>query len=455
MGSRAAWTRVERASRLGAVAAGQAVRTGTNHARAKLAGNAAALDRDAEFLDFIERFVRTVGNLKGASLKLGQLLALHGSGLSSPEARAEFDRLMAPVFDSVPPVSTAAMRSALRRELGPHAAEVEIDDEPIAAASIGQVYRGTYRGNDVAVKIQYPGISARVTADLKNLALLGRSSRRAFPGVDLPPILDEVSRQISQELDYVREAENQLRAQSLAAGHPVWRIPTVFSQVSGRRVLISEYLPGTPFEDLRTLDVAERDRIGEAVYRFYSGGVNRTGEFCADPHPGNILLLEDGRLGFLDFGLYTRMPADAFRAQKDLLIATMEQRTDEIQRLLVAMGFLAPDAGPRRAERLLDLMTDVAGWYLTEDPVTVTDDLAQRATARLVAMQRGAFDIARYGTLTPEHVFARRTEVAMCSLLSRLEATGSWGAIVREWCYDLPPTTPMGAEIARWEAARA
>ena len=176
-------------------------------------------------------------------------------------------------------------------ELGEPLEEVfdDFDEEPIAAASIGQVYRARlHDGREVAVKVQYPGVAAAVRADMQNLGLILRLAKRIAPGMDPKAIGEEIRSRIQEELDYELEAQNQRALARIFRGHPFIVIPDVVTSLSRERVMVSEFVHGTGFEELKGYPQAERDRIGEIMFRFYFGCLYRHRQFSGDPHPGNF-----------------------------------------------------------------------------------------------------------------------------------------------------------------------
>ena len=174
------------------------------------------------------------------------------------------------------------------------AAFSEFDPEPIAAASIGQVYRAdaAATARDVAVKVQYPGINDAVRADMKNLGVLMRLARSITPELDIKAVGDEIRERIVEELDYELEASNQRTMARLYDGHPFIAHPRrSITSLCRERVIVTEFVEGDRFEALAAEPEAERDRIGEIVFRFYFGSMYRHRRFSGDPHPGNMIRL--------------------------------------------------------------------------------------------------------------------------------------------------------------------
>ncbi len=142
---------------------------------------------------------------------------------------------------------------------------------------------------------------------MQNLDLIMRLLKRMTPSLDVKAVTAEIRDRIAEELDYELEAQNQRSLARIFKGHPFIVVPEVVSELSRERVLVSDFVEGVGFEELKGYPQAERDRIGEIVFRFFLGCLYRHRQFSGDPHPGNFLLLADGRIAFLDFGLFKRM----------------------------------------------------------------------------------------------------------------------------------------------------
>src|SRR5437588_4971139 len=276
-------SRVGRTAKIGGLAAGQAIRqAGTraaNVARTK-EGRQVALER--RHIEAAEQIVEALGKMKGAAMKVGQVMSFLDTGLVPAEYREEFQRKLGALRDAAPTVTFKDMRKVIEEELDDPIKDVfdEFDEEPIAAASIGKVYRARLTdGREVAVKVQYPGVEAAVRADMQNLGLILRLAKRIAPGVDPKAIGSEIRNRIEEELDYELEAQNQRSLHRIFRGHPFIVIPGVVSSLSRERVMVSEFVRGRKFEDFKTDPQPERDRIAEILYRFYFGCLYRHGEF--------------------------------------------------------------------------------------------------------------------------------------------------------------------------------
>ncbi|MDQ3739803.1 MAG: AarF/ABC1/UbiB kinase family protein, partial [Actinomycetota bacterium] len=253
-----------------------------------------------------DQLVTQLGQMKGAAMKFGQVLSTIDFDMVPEGEREAFKERLAELRDAAPAVPFPKMEKLLRTELGGPVGDVfaEFDPEPIAAASIGQVYRARTRsGADVAVEVQYPGVAEAVETDLRNMAMLFPLVRRLAPGLDVKALGGELRERISEELDYELEAQNQRRVARVFRGHPHVQVPGVDTRLSTRRVLVTEFVEGRGFAAVKRLPEPERDRFAEVVYRFFWGLLANERLVAGDPHPGNYLLAPDGRVCFLDFGL--------------------------------------------------------------------------------------------------------------------------------------------------------
>ena len=306
-------SRLSRSTKVGRLAATTAAKQmgtrATNVARSDEGKQRALAKRQ---LETAEEIVAALGTMKGAAMKLGQVMSFLDVGLVPEEYREEFQAKLAELRDAAPKVSFKDMRKVIEAEYGERVEDVfqTFDPVPIAAASIGQVYKARlHDGRDVAVKVQYPGVAQAVRSDMKNLGIILRLMKRVAPGLDPKAMGDEIRSRIDEELDYELEAQNQRTVARIYRGHPFIVVPEVVTSLSHERVIVSEFVAGRGFEELKQLPQAERDRLGEIVYRFYFGCMYRHHQFSGDPHPGNSLLLDDGRMCFLDFGLFKRIPS--------------------------------------------------------------------------------------------------------------------------------------------------
>jgi len=446
-------SRVGRTARIGSLAAGQVIReAGTRAANVARSpeGRQVALERRQ--LEAAEQIVAALGTMKGAAMKVGQVLSFLDVGMVPEEYREEFQRKLAVLRDAAPTVTFRDMRKVIEEELGEKLGDVfdEFDEEPIAAASIGQVYRARLTdGREVAVKVQYPGVAAAVRADMQNLGLILRLIKRIAPGMDPKAIGEEIRDRVQEELDYELEASNQRTLARIYRGHPFIVIPDVVTSLSHERVMVSEFVRGTGFEELRNRSQEERNRLGEILFRFYFGSLYRHGQFSGDPHPGNSLLLDDGRMAFFDFGLFKRMPPGAVELEINVARAIIEGDTDTIMRLGTEVGFFK-DPEKFNPDRVLAHFRAATSWYTCDREIQLTPEYATQVLIDMSDPRSEYFGYLRHESAPPDHIFGRRMEVLTLAVIAQLHAAGNFHRIAREWFYDAPPATELGEAEAEF-----
>ncbi len=289
--------------------AGLSARTGADYLATRARSTFASADRADELaaafeLRTAEQVAESLGHMKGALMKLGQMASYLDQGLPQPVRDA-----LAELQADAPPMASDLAESVVESELGSHPRELfaEWDATPIASASIGQVHRAvTHQGMEVAVKVQYPGVAEAISADLDNTELLFSMLGMLFPGMDPGPIVEELRARIVEELDYRTEAENQQMFVEAYRGHPYIHVPEVLHDLSAGRVLTTEMATGARFEEVVGWSDEERQLAAETLYRFVFGSIYSLGAFNGDPHPGNYLFRPGGEVTFLDFGLVKR-----------------------------------------------------------------------------------------------------------------------------------------------------
>jgi predicted unusual protein kinase regulating ubiquinone biosynthesis (AarF/ABC1/UbiB family) len=446
-------SRVGRTAKIGSLAAGQAIRqAGTRAANVgrTAEGRQAALER--RHIEAAEQIVAALGTMKGAAMKIGQVMSFLDVGLVPPDYREEFQRKLAALRDAAPTVTFRDMRKVIESELDEKITDVfdEFDEEPVAAASIGQVYRARLTdGRDVAVKVQYPRVAEAVRADMQNLGLILRVVKRIAPGLDVKAVGDEIRGRIEEELDYELEAQNQRALARIYRGHPFIVVPAVVTSLSRERVLVSEFVAGKGFEEYKGYDQDQRNRIAEIIFRFYFGCLYRHGQFSGDPHPGNSLLLEDGRMAFLDFGLFKKMPPGTVELELTIARAVIESDKDTIMRLGTETGFF-PNPDRFDPDLVLEQFQAASSWYTEDLEVELTPEYATRVLIDMSDPRSQYFDQLRRESAPPDHIFGRRMEVLTLAVLSQLRAQGNFHRIAREWFYGDPPATDFGRQEAEF-----
>jgi predicted unusual protein kinase regulating ubiquinone biosynthesis (AarF/ABC1/UbiB family) len=451
-------SRLSRSARVGRLAAGQAARQlgtrATNVARSE-DGKRKALEKRQ--VETAEQIVAALGTMKGAAMKLGQVMSFLDVGLVPEEYREEFQLKLAALQNAAPKVAFKDMKKVLEGEYGEKLDAVfqSFDPVPIAAASIGQVYRATLPdGRDVAVKVQYPGVAQAVRADMQNLGMILRLMRSVAPGLDPKALGDEIRMRIGEELDYELEAANQRSLARIYKGHPFIVVPDVVSELSHEKVVVSEFVDGRGFEEIKTLPQDERDRLAEIVFRFYFGCMYRHRQFSGDPHPGNSLLLRDGRMAFLDFGLFKRIPASVAERELAMVRASLDSDAGALAAQLRDAGFVLESAR-YSDEQLLEQFRDLTWWYTTDEVVALDPEIATQVMIDMSDPRSRHFAQMRHESMPPDHLFGRRLEVLTLAVLGQLRARNNWFRIAQEWIDGAEPETELGRQEAEFLARRA
>src|SRR3954468_3357339 len=341
---------VSRTARLAALPLGFAGRTAVGMGKRIGGAPAEAVMTDVQQRT-AEQMFKTLGDLKGGAMKMGQALSILESALPE-ELAAPYSAQLTRLQDSAPPMQATTVHHVLASELGTRwrTQLVELDDKPAAAASIGQVHRGRWSdGREVAVKVQYPGAGEALMADLRQLSRVARTFGGMLPGIDVKPLIAELQARVAEELDYSLEAQAQQTFADAFRGDPEFRVPEVVAQTD--KVLVTEWLEsrsslarliseGTP---------EERNHYGSLYVRFLFQGPARAGMLHADPHPGNFRVLPApdgglGGLGVVDFGAVARLPEKSLpRTMGSLIrIATYDDYDDVLEGLR-AEGFVKPN----------------------------------------------------------------------------------------------------------------
>ncbi len=447
-------SRLGRAGRLGGMAAGAAARQlGTRAANTMRSDEEAqdALGRQA--LETADRLVKVLGGMKGAAMKVGQTLSVLDPGMVPGPYRDEFQAKLARLQAMAPTVSFKDMRKVIEQDLGEplRSAFRDFDEEAVAAASIGQVYRATlHDGRSVAVKVQYPGIKDVVRADLKNLGMLLRLAARFAPGLDTKEIAEEITERITEELDYELEAMNHRALAREYRNHPFIFVPPVVTELCRERVIVTEFVEGRKFAEIRGDDDEQRSRWGEILFRFYVNGPYRHLLLNGDPHPGNSLFMGDGKVAFIDFGFFKRQTPEDVADQLEILKACYAQDAERLFELTVEQGIIAKTrrdmVGP-----LMEKYRAATWWFLEDREVRLTAKDVTKVMLEHGDMRKGGFGDLR---LPSNQIVTLRAFGLVFGILGQLEATNNWYRIGREVIFGEEPVTDLGRIESGFVGAR-
>lgn len=443
-----------RTARLGRVAVGAAARWTGDRLDSRGTSEDQDRRRAERIVATVDALVSQLATMRGAAMKAGQVLStVEFPGLDEDQA-AYLQGRLASLRDSAPAVEWKQMRKVLASDWGeqPDRVLAHIDTEPAASASIGQVYRGrTLEGQEVAVKVQYPGIAESVEADMRNLLLLSPLLRQLVPGLDVKELLGELRERIVEECDYELEASNHRLLERFWRGHPFIVVPRVHTDLSRRRVLVTDWIDGMAFEEVTGQPDAVRDRYAQILYRFFYGTARHLGLALGDPHPGNYLLTSDGRVAFFDFGMLRRLPDDYLGREAAIARALREGDSAMVISGMRELGYLPGELDQWDGELLLEYMRQVSWWLQVEGPLRLAPDDLWRSTDVLRDTDaRTHIEQLRRMRLPPEALLLRRMEGLLFQTATTMRASAPWGELLRELTGDGEPVGELGAQHAAW-----
>jgi predicted unusual protein kinase regulating ubiquinone biosynthesis (AarF/ABC1/UbiB family) len=382
----------------------------------------------------VARTRRVLGELKGGALKAGQLLSTV-EALFPADPEQSWREALTSLQESNPGMPWPDAEGVLRREFGPRWRELfdEFDEQPAASASIGQVHRAVWRegGLDVAVKVQYPGVREAILSDVRAFSIASRAAALVARGVAMPPLVTELRTRLLEELDYRREASNQRR---FAAAYPDGDAEAVVPQVvhATSRVLVQGWLDGVPLARIATDGTQpQRDRLGELYQRFLLSGPARCGLLHTDPHPGNFRLLDDGRLGVLDFGSCLELPGGLPRTFGRLITALLAGGDDDVLRALREEGLVRPGARLEVA-KLRDYLAPFSE-PARHERFHYTRGWLKGQFARVNDPRNPEFAVALQLTIPPEQLFTHRVWLGIVGVLAQLGADVPVRPELRRW----------------------
>ncbi|WP_029109149.1 AarF/ABC1/UbiB kinase family protein [Mycobacterium sp. URHD0025] len=416
------------------------------------AGNDGAVQRFHERT--AERYVEMLGHSKGALMKAGQILSMVEADAIGNAGFAPYQKALARLRADAPPMPAGLVHAVLRDELASGTeCFTEFDDEPIAAASVGQVHRAVLRdGRVVAVKVQYPGVAQAIRDDLANTELLITFMRlgAAVTGitVDIREMAAEITARISEEVDYRHEAAMITAFADLLRDHPFIRIPEVIAEASSERVLTMTYLDGMDWAAAQHADQDLRNTWAEVIFRFINSGSRHGNLVQVDPHPGNFLFNPDGTVGCLDFGCvqtFAERPRWLFLA---LMHAGMEGRYDECRDLMLQMGLISAESSLSH-EDLRRIVSDMTHATTQPQPVTYTPEHMARSLRAYLGDPNST-----HMTVTREFVFLPRLQIAFDHIAAGLRATVPVRSILEDLSGITAPATELGKLHHAWVRER-
>ncbi len=416
-----------RGARLLSLPLGAAARAGVGMGR-KLMG-APAEEVDAALRDAAaEQLFQVLGELKGGAMKFGQALSLFEAMLPEDIAGPFRERLRR-LQDAAPPMPSSRAQAVLRSELGTEWRRTfaEIDPRPAAAASIGQVHRARLAdGTEVAIKIQYPGADTALASDLRQIQRLAAAVSPLTGGLDVVALTREFAARINEEVDYTLEGASQQQVALALEGHPRFLVPKV--HLATRRVLVSDWVDGFKLTGLIGQPDEERNRSALDYVTFLFAGPSLAGVLHGDPHPGNYLVMPDGRLAVVDFGLVSRLPDGLPMAMGRLIRHAVDGEIGPMVAGLAEEGFVEDSID---GQALLDYLAPFV------EPASVEDFAFNREWARgqfaRVHGDMSSSGVATSLNIPPEYGLIYRVWMGGIAVLSQLDVHANFAKVLRDW----------------------
>ena len=348
------------------------------------------------------RVTEQLSKLRGAAMKLGQMVSLDAGDLLP----AELTAILARLRDSAHYMPPSQLNQVLIGEWGKDWRKrfARFEATPIAAASIGQVHRAQLPdGRVIAIKVQYPGVAASIDADVDNVATLLRLSSLLPDSLDIKPLLAEAKLQLAEEADYIREAAQMRRYGALLADSPAFIVPTPIDELCGPQILTMDFIPGQPIDSLEQADQATRDDAMGSLLQLVLRELFEFGFMQTDPNFANYRWQPDtGRIVLLDFGAARAVPAATTAAYRRLMLAGLADDSAALKVALLDVGFVSSATLERHAPAI-DAMIAVLMRHLGRPGLfdfadrSFVDEV--RRSAETIAADRAAWHIPPADTL--------------------------------------------------------
>ena len=340
----------------------------------------------------ITRVADQLAQMRGAAMKIGQLMSMDSGEILPPE----LSQIMARLRDDAHYMPPAQLKQVLNAAWGADwlRSFAKFDVRPIAAASIGQVHRARLKdGRDLAIKVQYPGVAKSIDSDVANVGALMRMSGLLPKGFALAPYLQEARQQLHEETDYTREGQQLTRFGALLSGTPAFTVPDLQSDWSTPDVLAMTYVAGRPIEDTANAPQDTRDRIISQLIDLTLRELFDFGAMQTDPNFANYLYdPETGKIVLLDFGAARDIPAQIATQYRALMRAGLLDNADDITAIATDIGFIGPDTAPDHRDQIVAMIRLVFASLRDARPFDfVRNDLSHDMQVKGMALAESGF----------------------------------------------------------------
>jgi predicted unusual protein kinase regulating ubiquinone biosynthesis (AarF/ABC1/UbiB family) len=366
-----------------------------------------------------EKLATRLARLRGAAMKVGQLVSLQGEDFLPPD----FAKALETLRSQAAPMPPEQIRRVLGREYGKGWEQrfIRFDWEPVAAASIGQVHRATAAdGRDLALKIQYPGVARAISSDVENVAVLLRLVNVLPLDIDVRGMVAEAKAQLTQEADYESEGRFLERYAKLVADEPKFAVPRVHWDLTTQRVMAMDYMAGEPLESLREDPAPLRDAVGTLLERLLFRELFEFRVMQTDPNFANYLYQRStGRVVLLDFGSTRRFDAAFVERFARITHAVIDDDRDRVAREAVRIGYANAEDPPERVQAAVDVI------YLVCEPLRHKGRYDFPASDLPLRVKQLGYDMGMRGLIRappPDTIFLHRKLVGSFLLLARLGA---------------------------------
>jgi predicted unusual protein kinase regulating ubiquinone biosynthesis (AarF/ABC1/UbiB family) len=368
----------------------------------------------------VTRIADRLSHLRGAAMKLGQMISMDAGDMLPPELADIMARLRQNAFRMPPQQLQTVLAAEWGRDWRTRFSR--FDATPIAAASIGQVHHARTRdGRVLAIKVQYPGVAESIDADVDNVATLLRVSGLLPRELDIEPLLAAAKQQLREEADYLREAAQMTLFGSLLGDAPDYVVPAPDSEFTTARVLAMDFIESRPIESLADAPQSLRDKVMHALIALVLRELFEFGVMQTDPNFANYRFLPDsGRLVLLDFGAARAVPPETARGYRQLLAALMQGERSEVRAAALSAGFVGDGALARHGPRI-DRMIDVVIGEMTRSGAFDFGDRAFVGLLREEGMDI-AGDTAAWHIPPADLLFVQRKVSGTALLAARLKA---------------------------------